>query len=101
MAKQIKQFSKDTLITNINMVINNKNKYFCIIYKSKVEYVEYIILITMSLATILDLISKGKIYIAKVIIKEKEPMIKLKDNTVKSKNTTISNCKSSLNDIYD
>lgn len=101
MAKQQKQFSKDILITNINMVINNKNKYFCILYKNKVEYIEYNDLISMSLATILNLISKKNIYLAKVTIKERTIISKPKETISRSNSSSISNCKISLDDIYE
>jgi len=100
MAKPQKQFSKSILITNINMVINNRGKYFCIIYKSKTEYIEHNDLITMSLATILDLINKQRIYLAKVTIKEKVTEVKPKNDILKTKPIPISNCKTSLDDIY-
>lgn len=100
------KFIKSDLVTDINIILNNPNRKFCIIYNNKEKFIDYLSLSNMTFSTVIDLLKNNCIYLTKTIeveiLSNKKNIKKQESDKTKiiSTSSTTSNCKTSLKDIY-
>jgi len=94
-----KVYKKGELVTSIDNIINNKNKYFIVTFMTHIKTMSYNNIIILSLGAIIDLINHNEIYLA--IVTEEQIISKTKSKVIPKVKSNITDCKANLEDIYN